>query len=284
MRGIKTVLRVVVSFFILESGFILHEYGHLREFQKRNIPIKEFSLGIGPMIYRHQTENFIFNLRVIPFMAYVAPTEQGAKLFEENISLRGKIAVATAGIRNNLLCGVGIVFLLQILGWMKGNLSLQELVKMAAITPFKSILLFFSFLVTCVTFGYIDVTRKFLLSTGGIDPPKPLKFLIVWNMLLGFYNLMPIPMLDGGHTAQAVLLLFGMDIRMLHIPNAVGSFVFVVFLMSICSQSLYVLEIDSLEECENLRAMARKRRDSRLGKKVKEKPPDQESLHEWRYP
>lgn len=244
MRRTKTVLQALLSLLILESAFAIHEYGHLTEFQKRDIPVKEFSLGIGPPVYQHQTASFVISFRLIPIMAYVAPTEKAGNLFREQGSLWDKIAVDAAGVRNNFMMGLIIVLFLQVLGCTKGNLSLRELVGTAAVTPFKILLRFSSFLIGCITLGHVNLAEKFLLSTGGIDPPKPLKQLIIYNLMLGFFNLAPIPPLDGGHVTQALLLSAGNHIHIPHIPDFIGIALFVVFFGIAGQQEMRVLQIE----------------------------------------
>lgn len=244
MKRTKTVLRVLLSLFILESVFAIHEFGHLKEFQKRDISVKEFSLGIGPRVYQYQTASFVISLRLIPIMAYVAPTKESWNLFKEQGSLRDKIVVDTAGVRNNFLMGLIIAFFLQVLGWTRGNLSVGELMRTAVVTPFKILLRFFSFLVGCITWGRVNLAEKFLLSTGGVDPPKPLKQLILWNLMLGLFNLAPIIPLDGGHVIEAILLSAGNYIHIPQIPNFVSIILFVVFYTIANEQDMRVLEIE----------------------------------------
>ncbi len=259
MKRIKTVLRVLLFLLILESAFAIHEYGHLREFRKRDIPVKEFSLGIGPLVYQYQTASLAVSFRLIPVMAYVAPTEEGRNLFEKQGSLWDKIAVYTAGVRNNFLVGLTIVLFLQVLGWRKGNLSIRELAGTAVVTPFKILLRFFAFLVGCITWGRVNLAEKLLLSTGGIDPPKPLKQFIFWNLALGLFNFAPIPPLDGGHAAQAILLAAGADIYVPHIPipNWMGIILFAAYYATANNQDMRLLEIeprsDSMEPGRNTR-------------------------------
>lgn len=261
MRRIKDrIPRVLLSLLILESTFAIHEYGHLREFQKRGIPVKEFSLGIGPQAYQYQTASFVVSFRLIPIMAYVATTEEGGNLFEKQGSLWDKIIVDTAGVRNNFLMGLIIVFFLQVLGWTKGNSSWQELVGTAVITPFKILLRFFSFLIGCITWGHVNLAERFLLSTGGIDPPTPLKQLILWNLMLGLFNLAPIPPLDGGHMAQAILLSAGSHIQVPHIPSFVGIILFMAFYTAAVKQDMRVLEVEPKEDATGSGRDARKER------------------------
>ena len=73
MKRIKTLLRVLLSLLMLESALVIHEYGHLREFYKRGVPVKEFSLGIGPRLYQYQTDSLLtVSFRLIPIIAYVS--------------------------------------------------------------------------------------------------------------------------------------------------------------------------------------------------------------------
>lgn len=195
-------------------------------------------------------------------MAYVVPTEEGKNIFEKHGSLWDKIVVYAAGVRNNFLVGLIILFFLQILGCTRGNLSVQELVETAMITPFKILFLFFSFLVGCITCGRVNWTEKFLLSTGGVEPPDPLKQIIIWNLTLGIFNLAPIPLFDGGHVVQAILLSAESHINMPHIPNFVGFILFIAFFTAASKVDMRILEIEPrLEEIqENIENIRKKKR------------------------
>lgn len=245
MKQITLVLRVLFTLLILEFSLAVHEYGHLKEFQKRGVPIEEFSLGIGPRLYSYQTDSSVtVNLRLVPIMAYVAPTEQGGALFEREGSLWDKIIVDTAGVWNNFFVGLVVVFFLQVFGWSRGNLSTRELAWTMLVTPFKISLRFAAFLIGCATLGYVNVAEKFLLSTGGINPPESLKQLTIWNLMLGIFNLVPVPPLDGGAALQAVLFSVGADIYIPHISPLVAFLLFVIFFTIASHQDLRVLKLE----------------------------------------
>ncbi|MEK7193328.1 MAG: site-2 protease family protein [Patescibacteria group bacterium] len=255
---------MLLSLLILESAFAIHEYGHLREFQKRGVPVKEFSLGIGPRLYQYQTDSSLtISFRLIPIMAYVAPTEEGGNLFRKQGTLWDKVAVDAAGVRNNFLVGLAIVFFMQVLGWKKGNLSIKELTGTAAVTPFKILLRFIAFLVGCVTWGRVNLAERFLLSTGGIDPPKPLKSFILWNLTLGFLNLAPIPPLDGGHVLEAILFSIGANIHIPEIPKFVGVILFAAYYATAGNQDMRVLEVEVKKKSTTVFNVSKKRSESR---------------------
>lgn len=260
MELAKILLRALLSLLILESALVIHEYGHLREFQKRGVPVKEFSLGIGPRLYSYQDSSLTVSFRLIPIMAYVAPTEEGGILFKKEGRLGDKIAVAGAGVRNNFLVGLAVVLFLQVLGWRRGSFSTKQLVRTAVVTPFKIPLRFVAFLVGCMTWGRINLAEKFLLSTGGIDPPKPLKSFIAWNLTLGFFNLAPIPPLDGGHALEAVLLSVGANIYIPEIPKVVGIILFAAYSVTAGNQDMRILEVEPRSDSVESRRSTRERR------------------------
>ena len=242
MKLAKTVGRVlaraVIFFMILEFAMAIHEYGHLREFQKNNIPVEEFSIGIGKAIYQYQGEEYLISFRIFPLAAYVATTDETAEL-RANLSLWKKTMIAAAGVRNNLAVALAILLFFQILGWKKRYLSSKELAKTILFTPVKMIMLFFTFMLGCLTFGFIDLKGKFLLSTGKIYPPKIIEWLIVWNLILGLLNIAPILPLDGGHIAQDLL-----PLSMANILVKLTTFLIIWFIFVANLQNFKVLEAD----------------------------------------
>jgi membrane-associated protease RseP (regulator of RpoE activity) len=245
MKAAKFIFLVLVFLLIIESAFAIHEYGHLKELQKRNIPVEEFSLGIGPRLYQHKTDSSLtVSFRLIPIMAYVKPTPDGQIILKEKTPLWDKIVVSAAGVRNNLLVGLAIVIFLQILGWLKGQLSFKELASAAAVTPFKALLRLFAFIIGCLTLGRVNLAEKFLLSTGGVVPPKPLKSFVCLNLMLGLFNLVPIPPLDGSHMLEAFLAAGGVSISIDNIPTFVMILLFAIFYMIADRQDWRMLAID----------------------------------------
>ena len=248
----KFVAKIIAFLFILEVVFIAHEFGHLREFQKRNVPIKEVSLGIGPVLFQYQTQSLMnVSIRLIPIMAYVLPTDDGFKAFKEQATFWDKFVVYTAGVRNNFLVGLMMLIVYQFIGWRRGRLSTKELVKTVLITPVKIVGGLFAVLIYCITWNRVNLTDKVLLSTGGIKPTFWLKLFIAINLTLGMINAAPIPPLDGGRVLEAVWQAAGADLNLSDtIPRVVSFILFFFFLIIANKSNFNILEID--REKDNL--------------------------------
>ncbi len=208
MKIIKILWRVALFLFILNCVFLIHEYGHFQEYQKRNIPIEELSLGMGPRLYQYQIDPIlVFSVRIFPIGAYVKPVKIANELFNKQGSVLDKVIVYFAGVRNNIVVAGILMLCLQIFGLIKGNLSAKEFIKLILVTPFKIICRFFVFLIGCVTWGRVNLVDNFLLSTGGINPSKLVRGFVFWNLVLAFFNLAPILPLDGGRILNAFVSL-----------------------------------------------------------------------------
>jgi len=235
----------LLFFLVFESVCAIHEYGHLRELQKRGVAVKEFSLGIGPPLCQYETDSSLtLSFRLFPLMSYVRPVEEAALMFDKQGTFWDKIIVHMAGVRDNFLNALAVIFFLQFLGWKKGNLSSGEFAKTVIVTLLKVPLRFVAFLVGCVTSRQVNMVGKFLLSTGGINPPKLIRAFIFWNLMFGFLNLAPIPPLDGSKGMEAVLLATGINNYLPSIPGFVGVILFALYFVAADGQDLRLLEVD----------------------------------------
>ena len=247
MQFVKKCARAVVILLVVESAFVIHEYGHLKEFQKRGIPIQEFSLGIGWALYQHQSKEFVISFRAIPIAAYVVPTENGAKIVEDTFSTGSKFVIYSAGVRNNIAVAITLVMFFQILGWKRRNITSKELVRTMFFTPLKVALRYFAFLTDIVTVGRFKLGKRFCLSTGGINPPERIQQFIVWNLILGIFNLAPILPLDGGKITASVLMPVWMSLvansAMETVLTVTNPILFFVFFLIANAQDWTLLEV-----------------------------------------
>lgn len=205
------LVKAVRFIFILELVMAIHEFGHLTEMQKRGVEVKEFSLGIGPILYQQPINNIQFSLRAIPLVAYVRPTKAGAEK-EANFSFWERFAIGSAGVRNNVLSGLGAVLVLQFFG-MRKKAPLSFMIKNAFKTIIYCVILFLGFVVETFTVRRYELPKKFLLRVP-LDPPYFIQQFIYWSFFLAFVNIMPFYPLDGGKLfVEEMTILFGSAIE-----------------------------------------------------------------------
>lgn len=195
----ETLKRIVLYLVVLELVFVIHEYGHYTEFVKRNIPVQEFSLGIGPAVYQYKTSGPIISFRMIPIMAYVMPTKDGYEI-QKSGSFTDRFAISFAGVRNNFLSGVGAVLFLNIISWRRGLIDGAQLTARILGYPVKIFYMFALFFIDTFTLRKFSLGKNCKLLTGHIHPPKSIENFIFLSFLLGFINFMPFYPLDGGKT------------------------------------------------------------------------------------
>lgn len=104
--------------FILMIGFLIaiHELGHLIAAKWAGVYCYEYSIGMGPLLYKHQFKETQFSLRLIPIGGYVAmagedeanneaypdvDVPQGRRLYE--VKKWKQIIVMLAGVTMNLV-------------------------------------------------------------------------------------------------------------------------------------------------------------------------------------
>jgi len=242
---VETLKKVVMYLVVLELVFVIHEYGHYTEFVKRNIPVQEFSLGIGPAIYQYQTSSLTLSFRWIPIVAYVAPTKDGYEI-QKSSSFGDKFAISVVGVRNNLLSGVGAVLILNFISWRKGLIEGSQLLKRFVFYPIKIIWAFILFFVDTLTLRKFSIGKNFKLLTGYIHPPKPLGNFIFLSFILGFLNFMPFYPLDGGKTLIELASKF-LDVKYLGITQTISQIAFYAFVFGFGVSDMKFVDYDEFE-------------------------------------
>ena len=73
LSGAPLVIVAILAFIIIIGVIItVHELGHLFFAKKAGILCHEFSIGMGPVIYKHQFKETTFSIRAIPIGGYVS--------------------------------------------------------------------------------------------------------------------------------------------------------------------------------------------------------------------
>lgn len=194
----------------LSVGVIIftHELGHYIGALLTGISVKTFSLGYGPKLFSFDACNTEFRISLIPIGGYVLPDIESIEEFEE-IPVVKRIVFSFFGPFFNLLLSFLIFSLVFCL---TNGPSLTNLV----VSPAKYLFYLLGEMIRIVPglfsssenltgiVGIIAGSNSYL----DITIVSVLNFMAMISINLGFFNLLPIPALDGGKIFLYVIELF----------------------------------------------------------------------------
>ena len=102
-------MKVIIALIIFELIIIIHEAGHFFVAKLCGVKVNEFSIGLGPAIFKKKKGETTYALRVVPFGGYCAMEGEDSKSDDERSfnkkSVPKRIAIVSAGIIMNLILG-----------------------------------------------------------------------------------------------------------------------------------------------------------------------------------
>lgn len=196
MGFIITAIKIVV---ILGFLVLIHEAGHFLVARLCKIKVQEFAIGFGPIIWKKETKNTKYAVRLIPLGGFVNMLGEEEQSDEEGsfskASVPKRIAIVAAGGLVNIIFAI---LLYVILLWIiTGNFivaigSSGDLV----IAMWDTIKLLFTGGVSVDNLmGPIGISQVVAQTSGVIDF---FYIMAIISVSLGFTNLLPFPPLDGG--------------------------------------------------------------------------------------
>lgn len=118
MSIINTFLSIVITVLTFGLLILVHEFGHYIVAKKCGIGVNEFSIGMGPTIYKKQGKETTFYIKALPIGGFVKlegededAAKDNQKAFGNKTKLQ-RIAVLLAGAVMNILCGFIIVIII----------------------------------------------------------------------------------------------------------------------------------------------------------------------------
>ena len=123
MQVLTTILYILLFIVFLSLLIIVHELGHLAAAKAFNVYCLEYSVGMGPLLFKYKRKNgeTQFSLRGIPFGGYVSMYGEGVELPErveipESRSLHGikwwkRSIILIAGVTMNALLALTFFFI-----------------------------------------------------------------------------------------------------------------------------------------------------------------------------
>ncbi len=188
----------LLVFVVVQLLIVLHEAGHFAAARALGLPVARFSVGMGPRLWSFWKGGTEFRLAAIPFGGYVL-----LDLFDPDdyfrIPLWRRVVFALGGPLANLL---GAAALFAAFNVVRDGFSLSGVF----VKPFVQTPRFIALLLASIpqlfqrpeavsgVIGIVHQGGEYV----GMDLVRGLYFAIALTVNLGIFNLLPLPILDGG--------------------------------------------------------------------------------------
>ncbi|ACZ01456.1 site-2 protease family protein [Streptobacillus moniliformis] len=224
---------IIITLIILSLIIFLHELGHFYTAKKFNMPVSEFSIGMGPLIYSREKNGTQYSLRAIPLGGYVliegmVEISKDDKEFkdysEEEIreyNNKGFISHPKFEKIIVLLAGVFMNFITALIAFMILALITGRPITFAFAAFWKSFYATFVGLKMLVTgavkakemVGPVGLPLIFAHHINTYGYLVLLQLYAILSINIGIFNLLPIPALDGGRVLFVLLEYFGIKLN-----------------------------------------------------------------------
>lgn len=105
----RTVGSIIFAIFMFEFIIVAHEFGHFFAARRNKVKVNEFSIGMGPALFKRKKKDTLFALRIIPFGGYCAMEGEDGSSDEEGAFCKKavwrRIIIVVAGVVMNLILG-----------------------------------------------------------------------------------------------------------------------------------------------------------------------------------
>ncbi len=218
---------------ILLIGFVImiHETGHFLAARAVKIPIRIFSIGFGPILWRMKKNDTEYRICLLPLGGYVLPDvdeEEEFFAFPCNARILMSLGGPVASLALPFLCFV----LIDVMTW---GFSLNSLFIKPALQVFGT----FQKMLTALPLLFSQPRELsgivgIVAQGGGFIEGGTLKALLFTALLslnLALLNLLPFPVLDGGKVVLYLLEKIHRPLKCLHYPLALAGWLLLIGLM-----------------------------------------------------
>ena len=192
------ILGIIKIAFLLGFLIFIHELGHFLVAKLFKVKIKQFAIGFGPTIWKKQSKETSYEIKLIPMGGFVNMLGEEEPVEDERAynkkSIPQKIAILLAGGTVNIIFGllVCIIIASSILGLKNGIKFTGEFLG-ATIQGIGE--LFTGKIKADQLVGVVGISDMVVETNGLRDF---LYLMAVISVSLGITNLLPFPPLDGG--------------------------------------------------------------------------------------
>lgn len=220
-------LEFIVVAIIIGLLILVHEVGHLLAAFYVGIPVNNFSIGFGPKLWRKTIGKVNYSLGIIPLGGYVLAAMDDVNRFFA-ISSAKRMFFSLGGPLANIVLGM---ILLMGANVLYGGLSIQAI----CIQPMQQLI----FMIQNIPLLFTQMDQMLgvvgIVAQGSQVVQNGLADLLFFagflSMNLAIFNLLPLPILDGGQILLTILESIVPVIKRIRMPLALTSWLLLLALM-----------------------------------------------------
>ncbi len=210
---------------------LIHELGHFLAARAVRVPIEVFSIGFGPALWKKTISGTEYRISLVPLGGYVLPAVKDEQDYFR-IPIFKRIIFSIGGPIANLapiLLLFGALNMIQS-GFSLAGVTIQPFLQTADLI--QKIFIAFTNLFTkpgsiSGIVGILHDGGKFI----GGDGINAVRLAIIISANLAIFNLLPLPVLDGGKILFCILEKISIRLRPLFVPIMVVGWLLIIGLM-----------------------------------------------------
>lgn len=184
------IIKILLYVFLIFISIIIHELGHYIASNIYNVRVSKFCIGIGPRILKFKKYGTEFELKLFPIGGYICNNEDDI----EKIKFWQEWIIDLAGVFNNLI--ISIISLSMY--YNKNVFHVTRILFARIMKPFYMELINFN--------NYIQpLEENILFIQNNVPINQYLMLFGILNIILFTFNLLPLPILDGGQLIMSVV-------------------------------------------------------------------------------
>lgn len=234
-------MNYLAALFLIGFAIFLHELGHFLAARIVKMPIKTFSIGFGPAIWKKQWGQTEYRISWIPLGGYVLPAiEDEADYFQ--MPVKQRVIMAAGGPVASAILPVFCFSALNCYstGFTMSGVLFDPILKTWSIGGQMVAALSQLFSLQGQVSGIIGIVAQGGHFVAG-SPVKALQFLAIMSLNFFIINILPIPAFDGGKILLFLAEKLHPSFVKLHIPLSLAGWVLIAGL------TLYTVIADVLK-------------------------------------